>query len=348
MSSKATAPIKPKPIEPTKKSPKPQPSNDDKMEYDIEDPDVDDSDVDDGNVGDGKDVDDNGEDDQYSIEEAYAELSKTESEHSIRPKYKSLPNQTSSTKKSPPAPNQPGSTILNFFKPVSKPASTSTPESQEKRPRSTLVASLENDFHRKCPKIEREPDSVAMENQEVSPTAQRTPQQEEQDLENEQMEASKKKKRSKSNPGANPFALPDYESTPMDQDGIEVNSENLDTDPDCKDLNATRWEDCGDMFDDSFEDPKTPEPEKDDSPITKNSPTPSKVNDRPRGQSKFLERRSTEQSSPSGSTVHSEPSSEDILTKQTAAEPISNNDQVNSDLNTEADQLKALNVTSDQ
>lgn len=327
------------------------------MEYDIEDPDanVDDSGVDGGNGGDGNDSDD-----QYTLEEVCAELSKSEAELTVKPKYKSLPIHTSSAKNSP-------LTIRNFFQSISKPTDcptkTSTPESQEKRPRSALVSSLDNDYNRKYAKIEREhdltaaqkcdTDTVAVENQEVSPTgghsATPTPQlptPQDQCLENEQMEVSEKKKKSKSDLAVNPFATQDYNPTPMDQDGGEINSENSDSV--CYDLNATRWiPSDDDMFDESMESPKIPKPNNDDSSNTKNSPTPSKVNDRPRGQFRYQEPRSTEQSSPSSSTVHSAPSSEDILT-QSDAIPNINNDQENSDLNTEADHMKALNVTSDK
>lgn len=331
------------------------------MECEIEDSDNDNPSDADGHGGVGNDGDCDG-DDQYSVEEVYAELNKPEPEYSVGPKYKSVPAQPSSTKKSPPPSSTTGRTILNFFKSAPKtakhidspmPANASTPESQEKRPSSMLLSSLDNDYNRKCPKIERESvstaaqDSAEMENQEVDLTTLPTPPQEEQDLENEQMESSKKKKRADRNSSTNPLATPIYESTPMDQDVVEVNSENPGSGH--IDLNATRWEDSSDMFDESMEMPKTPEPK--ESPNTKNSPTPSKVNDRPRGyplQFKYEERRSTEQSSPSSSTVHSEPSSEGILTQQSATEPNSNNDQGNSDLNTEADQLKALNVTSDK
>lgn len=274
--------------------------------------------------------------DYDSVDEMLLELSKSVEESKVKPKYKALPIQTNSTKKSPsPSGSNNSYTIRHFFPNISKqtdsptPSRTSTHEYQEKRPRSLMVTSLDNDYNRKCAKLDRHTIETAaqnhatdfdeVENQEVSPKGNPTTQMpsppQEQSLENEPME-----------------------------DSSEIMSEKPNSD--CNDLNATRWT-ASDMFDDFIESVETPEPNNDDSVNTKNSPTPSKVNNRPRGQFKYQEPRLTEPSSPNSSTVCSAPSSEDILTPS-GTKPNNNNDQANSDLNSEADQLMTLNVTSDK
>lgn len=353
------------------------------MEYEIEDPDVDD-------------------DEQFSVDELCDELDKTKSKFSVNPAYKTLsPNQTTSAKKPASASSHGSHTIRSFFSPVSNPSNSSMPaitstptncstpeqvfdgaeQSQEKRPISSLVTALDNDYNHtpKCAKVERESTATATQKcdidldtsmiEQVSATDNQT-----QDLldermdisdsaaftqaqhhENEQMEVRKKKKKSKSETLGNPFASDvykgsnvttiDHGETQMDQDGDGGEIIGEKPDPADNDLNITKM--SADLFDESTENPKTPESNHNDETSSKFSPTPSKVNDRPRGQFKHQMPRSNEQSSPSSSTVCSTPSSKDMLT-QSGTELNSNNDQENSDLNTEADQMKALNVSSDK
>lgn len=327
------------------------------MDYEIEDPD----------------------DEQFSVDEMFDQMKKTKSEYRVKPTYKSSPIKTGTTKKSPSSAAHGSQLIQKYFPPIQKPtasstsANTSSPidistsESQEKRPRSLLVAALDEDYNPKCAKTEREltvgaaqkcdTDSGISDTQQVSPTGSQTqnlshdrtttpPPTYAQALENEhQEEVTKKKKSSKIKIPVNPFASPHYIQTPMDQDGGEINTEKPDSDG--KDLNNTRMSE--DLFDDSTGSPKKSElsDNDDDTSTTKNSPTPSYVNDRPRGQFKYQTPRSAEKISPSNSTFYSSPSSGGTLT-QSDSDLIGSIDQQNSDLNTEADQMKALNVTSDK
>lgn len=317
--SEVEASRKPKRIEPAKESPKRQSPIEDQIE-------------------------DSDDDSQYSTDEVLELLKKTTAHPIVSPTYKSP------VKKAPIPSSNGGRTIRNFFPVVSKSSDSSTSESQEKRPSSSLLTSLDNDFNRKCPKIEQTSTETAIQKCDTdSGTSDQTNPSQEAEHCVKIEETSRVKKASKSKLG-NPFAAHEYEDTAMDHDGDEIESQKPDSDCNVSDttMSKEKLNESEDLFDECLESPKS-QALNDDEPNTNKSLTPSKINVRPRGQFKYQERRSIDQSSPSSSTVHSTPSSEDILTASGGELTSSNNDQEeNSDLNTESNQLKALNVTSDK
>lgn len=124
------------------------------------------------------------DDDQFSLDEAliYVEESTAEYQNTSKPKpsvsskvspnsnsnpsrnrnqkpvgSRNYSNDSSINKSTTDADNRPSRTILSYF-----PKPTASGESQEKRPRSTLLESLDEDYHRKSPaKIKRNSESYA-------------------------------------------------------------------------------------------------------------------------------------------------------------------------------------------
>lgn len=309
--------------------------------------------------------DDDDDDDQFSVNETMEQLNKAHSEHK-------LPSKSRLSISAKQSPSGSGSkTIRNFFPILSTSTSTSpstsanrasSTESQEKRSRSSLLTSLDEEFNRKCPKIERETtvtqicatDSDATE--AISPTENQSPEtsdgpnatkpnKSEQHRESEHIES----KESSTVPN-NRLASKKFVNTmhSMDQDDGEAENKTPEFDP-----NAAFVDISPDLLtDDDSDDEPMADPQLlgddngDDTVLPRSQQSPSKINTRLRN--KYRNQKSIEQSPPNSLNVDSEPLSDGGMLTPCQSELNSTNDQENSDLNTEANQLKALNVASDK
>lgn len=315
-------------------------------------------------IEDSDDENGDGDDAQCSTNEIMERLNEAQSEHNMpKPKSKS----SSFTKRSSLLSG--GQTITKFFnksapKTPNGKSATET-ETQEKRSRSSLLSALDTDYNdssRKSVKTKCETSVASIQDQKwnnesiESPATSPSGKHEQESAyepndtqKNEDIEMDEATDRKTAS---------DSVSTPKDQNNLDENGveneskkDNGESDDSFAELFPDTTNTAETLFDElksrdeDMEIEGTDESPHDNSNMVQRSSTPSKVNVRPRGQHKY--RLTNESSSLSSSTVFSQPSSQNMHSEY-ESQLNSSIDQTNSDLNTESDQLKALNVAADE
>lgn len=305
----------------------------------------------------------NSSDDEYDVEEVMDALKKSDNQYqnkSVKQKVYQSPSATTANKSS--STTSGSRTIQRFFSP-----STSTAENQEKRPRSSLLESLDDDFNRKSPaKMQRHSVSTPKYGLDLdSPRA------------NSSMVGDHNSEDQKESINA--------ESTTFDLNEEDIRilanmSENMtdDEDPAVKDEPVEKGNMNSDKsssnpstsgcFEESQDgDDVTPESDHDKSAMSEGSlfedaecdPEPEKTIESPKVKAKKGTSLSKKGLDPSRKmmesfvirkprSIHSTATSQSSPSSWSTSSRSNEDDQENSDLNTEADQLEALHMASDK